>query len=112
MDIDRRALIVFTSGTTGKPKGAVSTHNNVDAQTSVLVSEWYWTPTDRIYHILPLHHVHGIINALTCPLYAGATVEMHEKFDASKAWHRWIDTKDKQLAPLTVFMTVPTVYCK
>ncbi|ORZ12795.1 hypothetical protein BCR42DRAFT_419996 [Absidia repens] len=112
MDINRRALIVFTSGTTGKPKGAVSTHDNIDAQTSVLVSEWKWTPHDRIYHGLPLHHVHGIINALLCPLYAGATVEMHEKFDATKTWQRWADTELKHLSPLTVFMAVPTVYSK
>ncbi|KAI8088929.1 uncharacterized protein BX664DRAFT_263684, partial [Halteromyces radiatus] len=112
MDNQRRALIVFTSGTTGKPKGAVSTHDNIDAQTSVLVSEWKWTQQDRIHHILPLHHVHGIINALTCPLYAGATVEMHEKFDAGKTWQRWLNTYALDMAPLTVFMTVPTVYSK
>ncbi|KAI8074850.1 hypothetical protein BC940DRAFT_230048 [Gongronella butleri] len=111
MDASRRAMIIYTSGTTGKPKGAVSTHDNMDAQTSVLVDAWHWTGDDRIYHILPLHHVHGIINALCCPLYAGATVEMHEKFDAKKTWQRWVDTLNGK-PRLSTFMTVPTVYAK
>ncbi|ORX55041.1 AMP-dependent synthetase and ligase [Hesseltinella vesiculosa] len=112
MDVQRRAMIIYTSGTTGKPKGAVSTHDNIDAQTSVLVDAWHWTEKDRIYHILPLHHVHGVINALACPLFAGATVEMHEKFDARKTWQRWVDTEEKDKPKLTTFMTVPTVYAK
>lgn len=108
---------------TGKPKGAVSTHKNIDKQTSVLVEAWYWTRNDRIHHILPLHHVHGIINALTCALYAGATVEMHQKFDSKGVWDRWLasspvkstenSSKQRDVAPpLTIFMSVPTVYCK
>ncbi|KAI9306211.1 AMP-dependent synthetase and ligase [Cunninghamella echinulata] len=112
MDIQRRALIIYTSGTTGKPKGAVSTHSNINAQTSVLVEAWHWSSMDRIHHILPLHHVHGVINALCCPLYAGATVEMHEKFDTKKCFARWVETDTKKAPRLTTFMSVPTVYSK
>ncbi|KAG0167801.1 hypothetical protein DFQ28_009059 [Apophysomyces sp. BC1034] len=109
MDSHRKALILFTSGTTGKPKGAVTTHDTIDAQVSVLVEAWHWTPKDRIHHILPLHHVHGIINALNCALYAGAVVEMHPKFDAAEVWDRWSATS---ASALTIFMSVPTVYAK
>lgn len=108
-DIEAGALIIYTSGTTGQPKGAVSTHRVIDAQTSVLVKAWYWSSEDRIHHILPLHHIHGIINALICPLYAGATVEMHPRFDTIQVWSRWADLEKPRL---TVFMSVPTVYAK
>lgn len=107
-DFDAGALIIYTSGTTGKPKGAVSTHAVIDAQASVLVKAWYWSATDRIHHILPLHHIHGIINALISPLYIGATVEMHQKFATEQVWERWANIDRPKL---TVFMSVPTVYC-
>lgn len=108
-DFDAGALIIYTSGTTGKPKGAVSTHSVIDAQASVLVKAWYWTSQDRLHHILPLHHIHGIVNALICPLWIGATVEMHQKFDTTQVWARWANM---DLPRLSVFMSVPTVYSK
>ncbi|GAA5807285.1 hypothetical protein MFLAVUS_000642 [Mucor flavus] len=108
-DINASALIIYTSGTTGKPKGAVSTHAIIDAQASVLVKAWYWSQQDRIHHILPLHHIHGIVNALLSPLYIGATIEMHQKFITEQVWERWANT---DLPKLTVFMSVPTVYSK
>ena len=87
---------------------------------STLVDAWYWSKSDRIHHILPLHHVHGIINALTCALYVGATVEMHQKFDAVQVWERWlasappvsedIEVHRTARPRLSVFMSVPTVY--
>ncbi|KAL0079893.1 putative peroxisomal AMP binding enzyme [Phycomyces blakesleeanus] len=112
MDKNRRALIIFTSGTTGKPKAAVSTHDTIDAQTAVLVKAWRWTEKDRIHHILPLHHVHGVINALTCALYSGATVEMHQKFDPKQVWERWAESLSPKKPALTIFMSVPTIYSK
>lgn len=108
-DFHAGALIIYTSGTTGKPKGAVSTHAIIDAQASVLMEAWHWSHTDRIHHILPLHHIHGIINALICPLYIGAKVEMHQKFDTVQVWSRWTNS---DMPKLTIFMSVPTVYCK
>ncbi|RCH92345.1 hypothetical protein CU098_001033, partial [Rhizopus stolonifer] len=108
-DFNASALIIYTSGTTGKPKGAVSTHCVIDSQASVLVKAWYWTSQDRIHHILPLHHIHGIVNALICALYAGATVEMHQKFDTTQVWSRWTNP---ELPRLSIFMSVPTVYAK
>ena len=73
---ERKAMIVYTSGTTSKPKGVVSTHKNVESQITTLVEAWEWRKEDHIPLFLPLHHIHGIINSLCCPLYAGAKVTM------------------------------------
>lgn len=66
------AMILYTSGTTGKPKGVLLSHGNLDAQIRSLVYAWSWSPADVIVHTLPLYHTHGIVNALLCPLYVGA----------------------------------------
>jgi malonyl-CoA/methylmalonyl-CoA synthetase len=104
LDRTRRAMILYTSGTTSKPKGVVTTHGNIEAQVTSLVSAWEWSAADRILHVLPLNHVHGIINVLTCALWAGATCEMLPKFDAAAVWRRFTD------GDLTLFMAVPTIY--
>ncbi|MFW9257739.1 acyl-CoA synthetase [Nostoc sp. CALU 546] len=106
IDITRRALILYTSGTTGKPKGVVTTHQNIQAQVTSLITAWEWTSSDRILHILPLHHIHGIINVLTCALWAGAECHLLSKFDAQTVWKRICD------GDLTLFMAVPTIYVK
>lgn len=106
VDITRRALILYTSGTTGKPKGVVTTHQNIQAQVTSLITAWEWTSCDRILHILPLHHIHGIINVLTCALWAGAECHLLSKFDAETVWNRICDGN------LTLFMAVPTIYVK
>jgi malonyl-CoA/methylmalonyl-CoA synthetase len=62
IDVHRRAMILYTSGTTSKPKGVVTTHHNIQAQIESLVEAWEWRSSDRIPMFLPLHHIHGIIN--------------------------------------------------
>uniref|UniRef100_G1N785 AMP-dependent synthetase/ligase domain-containing protein n=1 Tax=Meleagris gallopavo TaxID=9103 RepID=G1N785_MELGA len=79
---DRGAMIIYTSGTTGRPKGVLSTHENVQAVTTGLVEKWEWKKEDVILHVLPLHHVHGVINKLLCPLWVGATCIMLPEFSA------------------------------
>ncbi|BAZ16055.1 AMP-dependent synthetase and ligase [Calothrix sp. NIES-4071] len=106
IDINRRALILYTSGTTGKPKGVVTTHQNIQAQVTSLITAWEWNKSDRILHILPLHHIHGIINVLTCALWAGAECHMLSFFDAQTVWNRICE------GDLTLFMAVPTIYVK
>ena len=59
---------VPASGTTGKPKGVVLSHGNLRSQADCLVAAWEWQQQDHLLHCLPLHHTHGIINCLLCPL--------------------------------------------
>jgi malonyl-CoA/methylmalonyl-CoA synthetase len=106
VDEARRAMIVYTSGTTGRPKGAVTTHPGLRAQVTALVQAWGWTADDRILLVLPLHHVHGIVNVLTCALWSGAVCEVLPRFDAEETW-RVIES-----GRLTLFMAVPTVYSR
>jgi malonyl-CoA/methylmalonyl-CoA synthetase len=102
----RRAMILYTSGTTSRPKGVVTTHANLRAQIESLVEAWAWSADDYILHVLPLHHTHGIVNALLCALWAGATVEMLPGFDARRVWERFMEGEP------TLFMAVPTIYAK
>lgn len=106
LEVDRRAMILYTSGTTRKPRGVVSTHGNILAQTTTLIDAWEWTADDRILQVLPLHHTHGIVNVLLCALWAGATCEILPQFEASHVWDRFISSD------LTLFMAVPTIYVK
>ncbi len=106
VDHQRRALILYTSGTTGKPKGVVITHKNILSQVQTLVNAWGWQYCDRILHTLPLHHIHGIINVLTCALYSGAQCHLLPKFDAETVWDYIIEGN------LTIYMAVPTIYVK
>jgi malonyl-CoA/methylmalonyl-CoA synthetase len=102
----RRAMIIYTSGTTGRPKGVVSTHAIVGAQISSLISAWEWRPSDRLLLVLPLHHVHGIVNGLGSALAVHATCEMHASFDAAAVWDRLASGE------ITVFTAVPTIYSR
>src|SRR5271157_3970261 len=103
---ERRAMILYTSGTTNRPKGVVTTHANITAQIVSLVEAWEWSADDRIVLFLPLHHVHGIINVVSCALWSGATCEMMPRFDADVVWNR-ITSGD-----LTLLMAVPTIYVR
>jgi malonyl-CoA/methylmalonyl-CoA synthetase len=100
----RRASILYTSGTTGRPKGVVSTHGNIAAAIETLVSAWGWRADDRILHVLPLHHLHGIINVLSCALWSGACCEFLPRFDGRAVWARLASGE------ITLFMAVPTIY--
>ncbi|HKD84896.1 MAG TPA: acyl-CoA synthetase [Terriglobales bacterium] len=103
---ERRAMILYTSGTTSRPKGVVTTHANIAAQITSLVQAWEWSSDDRILLCLPLHHVHGIINVVSCALWSGAVCETLPHFDAGVVWER-IGS-----GALTLFMAVPTIYVK
>ena len=104
---DRHALLIYTSGTTGKPKAAITTHAILEAQMTSIVQAWELSPRDRLLHVLPLHHLHGVLNALGAPLFAGACVEFLPRFDAQAVLERF-----RADPPLTLFMGVPTIYAK
>ncbi len=103
---DRRAMILYTSGTTSRPKGVVTTHANIAAQITSLIEAWEWSEEDRIVLFLPLHHVHGIINVVSCALWAGAVCEMLPRFDANVVWERIASGQP------TLLMAVPTIYVR
>jgi malonyl-CoA/methylmalonyl-CoA synthetase len=109
VDIDPSdgALIIYTSGTTGQPKGALHTHASLYAQCAGLIEAWRWRSSDRIIHALPLHHIHGIVNAWLCAHMCGATVEFQKQFAPRAVWAR---LRDSTQPPATVFMGVPTMY--
>jgi malonyl-CoA/methylmalonyl-CoA synthetase len=106
LDAQRRAMILYTSGTTSKPKGVVSTHANIQAQITTLVEAWRWQSEDSIPLFLPLHHVHGIVNVLACALWSGAKVDCFGSFDAQAILERVADKE------YSLFMGVPTIYVK
>ncbi|XP_005091317.1 malonate--CoA ligase ACSF3, mitochondrial [Aplysia californica] len=111
--LKKPALIVYTSGTTGPPKGVVLTHGNLAAMTRGMIKSWEWTSRDTILHVLPLHHVHGIVNVLLTPLACGATCVMEPKFDPGQVWNTLTSPKVPGLDKnINVFMAVPTVYAK
>ncbi len=99
----RRALMIHTSGTTGRPKGVITTHAIIEAQIATLIEAWGWSARDRILHVLPLHHVHGIINVLSCALAAGASCAFLD-FEPAPVWERLA------AGDVTLFMAVPTIY--
>ena len=87
-------------------KGVVLTLNNVISQIECMIDPWGWSNQDQILHILPLHHTHGIVNCLLCPLQVGASIDMLDGFDPK-------EVIDKLVAgEVNVFMAVPTVYAK
>lgn len=102
----RGAMILYTSGTTNLPKGVVSTHANLNAQISSLTEAWNWTSSDATVCVLPLHHVHGVVNVVSCALWAGASCAFMPNFSEKEIFGLIENQK------INVFMAVPTIYFK
>ena len=106
IDLHRGALILYTSGTTSLPKGVLSTHDNLEAQINTLIAAWHWISSDHTLCLLPLHHVHGLVNVVSCALSAGATLQFLHPFQADQVYSIFLEGK------VNVFMAVPTIYFK
>jgi malonyl-CoA/methylmalonyl-CoA synthetase len=101
---DDLAAILYTSGTTGRSKGAMLTHGNLLSNARVLKDYWGWRPGDVLIHALPIFHVHGLFVALHGALLNGSKMIWLSKFDP-----RLVIEKMPQA---TVFMGVPTLYVR
>lgn len=98
------AAILYTSGTTGRSKGAVLTHGNLASNTAALIEAWHYAETDRLIHALPIFHTHGLFVAINMTLVAGASLIWLDRFDA--------DEIIGLMADATVLMGVPTFYTR
>jgi malonyl-CoA/methylmalonyl-CoA synthetase len=103
---DDPAAIVYTSGTTGRSKGAVLTHNNFAANTVNLLACWRITSEDRYLAVLPLFHVHGLGNGVHAWLASGCRMRLAERFDISRAGALFVSFQP------TLFFGVPTIYVR
>ncbi len=105
---DDLAAILYTSGTTGRSKGAMLTHRNLRSNAEVLHEAWGWAAqprgSDTLIHALPIFHVHGLFVAVHGALLAGAKMLWFGRFDAAGVIAR--------LSEATVFMGVPTLYTR
>ncbi|MHA1189849.1 MAG: AMP-binding protein [Alphaproteobacteria bacterium] len=101
---DDLACILYTSGTTGRSKGAMITHGNLVSNARALVETWGITADDVLIHALPIFHVHGLFVAVNTMLAAGATMLWHARFDA--------DAVIADMARATMLMGVPTFYTR
>jgi malonyl-CoA/methylmalonyl-CoA synthetase len=101
---DDLSAIVYTSGTTGRSKGAMITHGNMLSNAQVLKKYWGWRPGDVLIHALPIFHVHGLFVAIHGALLNGSKMLWFAKFDPKRVIDRLLDA--------TVFMGVPTLYTR
>ena len=103
-DRHQTAMMLYTSGTTSRPKGALISHGNLSANIESLHQAWGWRANDTLLHVLPLFHVHGLVVALHGALHAGASVFMPPAFDAAAALELLCSRR------FSVFMAVPTMH--
>ncbi|SIT12465.1 AMP-binding protein [Paracoccus saliphilus] len=96
--------MLYTSGTTGTPKGALISHRNMCATFTAFNQMWGISAADRLLHVLPTYHAHGLFMATLCPLFAGAEIILLPKFD--------IERVIALLPEVTVLMAVPTIHSR
>jgi malonyl-CoA/methylmalonyl-CoA synthetase len=124
-------MMLFTSGTTARPKSVMLSEAVLTAQAQSLLTAWQYSPSDHLLHVLPLHHIHGTVNALLVPLLAGSSIEFMYPFDVHAVWKRLpspflqTDRHDSPtqdaakvsfnisihdaLTPISIFTAMPTV---
>ena len=103
-DPKQTAMMLYTSGTTSRPKGALITHGNLTANIAALREAWGWRADDNLLHGLPIFHVHGLVVALHGALHAGASAYLLPAFDAARTLDLLMSRR------FSVFMGVPTMH--
>ncbi|KPJ04180.1 Acyl-CoA synthetase family member 3, mitochondrial [Papilio xuthus] len=106
------AMLIYTSGTTSKPKGVVWTHNMLSTQIAALHTAWQYSANDVVLHTLPLHHIHGQLNSLNASLAAGARIRMLSSFVSHVVWSRLLGMGEREEAKVSVFHGVPAMYSR
>ncbi|GCE24373.1 acyl-CoA synthetase [Dictyobacter kobayashii] len=104
---DDPAVIGYTSGTTGRSKGALLLHRNLLANSVAVTSAWHWTERDRLLLTLPLFHTHGLMVGIHGTLLTGASVILRQKFEAAEVLASLQSNED-----ITLFFGVPTMYSR
>ncbi|SPQ18027.1 51920c1a-8f4d-4979-807c-f529243e8955 [Thermothielavioides terrestris] len=117
-------MMLYTSGTTNRPKGVLLPQSVMTAQARSLLQAWEYAPSDHLLHVLPLHHIHGTINAIFTPLFSGSCIEFLFPFNADAVWRRFAapflnpdQTYNPETTPynhrkITFFTAVPTIYSR
>ena len=100
------ALIGYTSGTTGRSKGAMLTHANLAANSAAVTQAWHWTADDRLLLTLPLFHAHGLGVGMHGTLLVGGTADLRRRFDAAEVYDTLLEGR------ITMFFGVPTMYTR
>lgn len=103
---DDIAIIAYTSGTTGRAKGAMLLHRNLVANSLAVTSAWHWTAQDHLLLVLPLFHVHGLCVGMHGTFITGASVELRRRFDAAEVYTTLLQGE------ITMFFGVPTMYTR
>ena len=98
------AAILYTSGTTGRSKGAMISHNNLFSNAKALSEVWKFSASDKLLHILPIYHTHGLFVALNTVMVSSGSIVFHVKFNEKQVVEK--------LSEVTVFMGVPTHYIR
>src|SRR5262249_49180299 len=101
---DDLAAILYTSGTTGRSKGAMLSHGNLTSNALTLIGTWRFSPSDILIHALPVYHTHGLFTATNTLLLSGGTMLFQQKFDADEVM--------RLIPEATTMMGVPTFYTR
>lgn len=113
---DKGGMMLYTSGTTSRPKGVLLPQEVLTAQSMSLLEAWNYSSDDVLLHMLPLHHIHGTVNALLTPLFSGSMIEFLFPFNATAVWERlaapFLPNPDPAKRPITFLTVVPTIYTR